>query len=81
MPKSDNKAFSWFEKSANQDYYRAQFNMGEAWRMGKGTFRAPLKAYPWYEKAARNPDPNNTYGELAQQGMEILRRENPTLFY
>ena len=46
------KAFQWFEKSAEQGHAKAQFKTGLAYNEGFGTKKDPSKAITWFEKAA-----------------------------
>ena len=46
------KAFQWFERSAEQGHVKAQTALASMYEGGKGTERDWDKAYHWYEKAA-----------------------------
>ena len=46
------KAFKWFEKSAEQGYVDAQYNIGVCYSKGQGVPSSCVEAYKWYKKAA-----------------------------
>ena len=48
------KAFLWEEKSANQDFTEAQYNLAVCYQDGIGTPKNPEKEFYWYQRAANN---------------------------
>lgn len=50
----DKKAFSWYQKAANQDYGIAQNNLGLFYEVGKGTQQDIKQAKHWFRLACDN---------------------------
>ena len=50
----DKKAFSWYQKAANQDYGIAQNNLGLLYEVGKGTQQDVNQAKHWFRLACDN---------------------------
>lgn len=48
------EAFEHFKIAAESDYYKAQFNLAQAYHFGSGTEQNFDKAISWYTKAAEN---------------------------
>jgi TPR repeat protein len=53
LPQSYEKALSWFESSAEQNYAKAQFNLGSMYANAQGTPKDLRKAYTWLLLAQR----------------------------
>lgn len=53
LPQSYEKALVWFENSAEQDYAKAQFNLGSLYANGQGTSKDLRKGYKWLLLAER----------------------------
>lgn len=47
------KAFFWYQKSAEQNYARGQYNLANMYLHGDGVKRNIKKSYSWHKKAAR----------------------------
>ena len=73
-----NKAFYWYQKSANQGNMYAQFSMGYAYSKGEGVRQDHSKALEWFKKSAnQNNDPAQFYiGTLYEYGDGV--RQNKT---
>ncbi|OLY85295.1 Chitin synthase regulatory factor 3 [Smittium mucronatum] len=54
LEQSDNFAFDWCSRAAEQGLSRAQFGMGYYYDIGIGVERDSEKAMQWYRKAAEN---------------------------
>jgi len=52
------KAFYWYQKSANQGYASAQLNLGNMYYAGFGVAKDFNKARYWYLKAAAQGNTN-----------------------
>lgn len=50
------QAFSWYSKSAEQDYAAACNSLGNLYRMGSGVATNANKALEWYRKGAKGGD-------------------------
>ncbi|MBQ3618801.1 MAG: caspase family protein [Bacteroidales bacterium] len=48
------KAFEWYQKSANQGYANGQYELAQCYEMGYGCWPDDKKAIEWYKKAADN---------------------------
>jgi len=46
------KAFYWFQKSAENGNEIAQYNLGECYELGNGVNKNEVKAFEWYKKSA-----------------------------
>ena len=46
------QAFNWYQKSANQGYATAQYNLGVMYRDGQGVRQDYQQAFNWYQKSA-----------------------------
>jgi TPR repeat protein len=49
-------AFEWYKKSAEQEYSKAQNQLGCIYYMGEGTEKNLEEAAHWFQKAANNGD-------------------------
>ena len=54
LQKDEKKAFLWYEKSAEQNYPAAQYNLGLQYMKGIGVEKDDSKAIPWYLRAAKS---------------------------
>ena len=52
VPQSDEYAYIWFLKAAEQGYAIAEYSVGECLARGAGTERDPKAAAAWFERAA-----------------------------
>ena len=50
------QAVTWFERSAQQDYDKAQLNLGALYASGKGVRRDYVQAYKWLNVCAAKGD-------------------------
>lgn len=50
------QAVSWYRKSAEQGYHKAQFSLGYCYHYGKGVTRDFIEAVSWYRKAVEQGD-------------------------
>ena len=68
-------AFEWIEKSANQGYAKAQFELAEMYENGRGTNKDINKAISYYELAAYQEyaDAQVNLGELYYYGDEVAQ--------
>jgi len=53
IKQSDQQAYKWFLKSAEQGYAPAQFEVGVSLKSGRGVATDPVKARTWFAKAAK----------------------------
>lgn len=67
VPKNDQKAFYWFLKSAEQDYWPAQDLVGYYYAHGVGVSEDLNKALYWYQKAVDN-------GSFDEDGLKEVKR-------
>ena len=67
------KAISWYEKSANMNDDRGQYNLALCYEFGYGTIKDLNKAISWYEKSAKNnnTDAEYTLGYLYYKGKGV----------
>lgn len=70
---SDNEALIWFEKSANQGYAEAQYNLGTMYQNAIGVDQDFKKAVKYYKLAA-----NQGHRE-AKDNLEALCQEDSSL--
>ena len=56
VKRDEAEAFSWYQKSAAQDYVAAWHNLGRAYNFGVGTEQDYVTAEQWYQKAAKAGD-------------------------
>jgi TPR repeat protein len=52
VAQSDEEAFQWYSKAADQGYARAKFNLGLMFENGRGVAQSDEEAVQWYRKAA-----------------------------
>ena len=52
VAKNDVEAVKWFRKAAEQNYARAQYNLGVCYAKGQGVAKDEAEAVKWYRKAA-----------------------------
>lgn len=64
------QAFTWYKKSAEQGFTKAQYNLGVMYANGDGIKQNPLKAKEWYKKSCDNGNQKgcNNYRKLNEQG-------------
>ncbi len=64
------EAVSWYRKSANQGYAKAQYNLGLMYAEGKGVGQDYKEAVSWYRKAAvqGEAEAENSLKELEDKG-------------
>jgi len=70
---SDNEALKWFEKSANQGYSEAQYNLGTMYQNAIGVDQDFKKAVKYYNLAAAQGHAE------AKNNLEVLCAEDSTL--
>ena len=46
------EAVKWYRKAAEQNYAKAQYNLGVCYEHGEGVAKDPVEAVKWYRKAA-----------------------------
>ena len=51
------KALAWLQRSANQEFAPAQFQLGLLYANGDGVKKDPNQAYAWMLEAAKNGSP------------------------
>ena len=56
MTKDDAEAVKWFRKAAEQNYARAQYNLGLRYTKGQGVAKDDAEAVQWFRKAAEQND-------------------------
>lgn len=63
-------AFSWYRKSAEQDYLPAIVQLGYLYSIGRGTSQSDADAFKWYAKGAQMGDPvaQNNLGTMIRAG-------------
>ena len=66
-------AFDQFKPGAEQGDAKAQFYLGEAFNLGRGTVQDYVEALKWYRKAAEQGQPE-AHGEVVHR--LLLRREH-----
>jgi hypothetical protein len=54
VTENDPEAVKWYQKSANQDYAKAQYQLGKCYLNGEGIAKDETKAKTWLKKAVRN---------------------------
>lgn len=74
-------AFSYFMKSAEQDYPEAQCNVGWCYEVGDGVEEDLSKAYEWYLKSANNQCPMAQYslGWMYTNGVYVPRNQSKAI--
>ncbi len=48
------QAFTWYQKSADQDYAKAQYNLGIFYALGKGVEKDIIQSKYWVRRANDN---------------------------
>jgi len=48
------EAFNWFKKAGEQNYPKAQYEMGIYYIEGKVVRKNPIQAFKWFKRAANN---------------------------
>src|ERR1039458_7345977 len=56
VPTDEIKAVEWYQKSADQGYAAAQFNLGFRYANGRGVPKDDIQAVEWYKKTAEQGD-------------------------
>ena len=56
VAQSYEKAAKWYQKAADQGVAKAQYNLGNCYRLGQGVAQSYEKAAKWYQKAADQGD-------------------------
>ena len=54
MKKDYHEAVKWYRLAADQNYHRAQNNLGVCYEYGLGVEKDPTEATKWYKLAAKN---------------------------
>jgi hypothetical protein len=77
------KAAKLYESAARNDHKHAQFNIGNAYRTGKGKAKDLLKAHSWFEKAADQGVPEAMYflGVSYESGATGVRNESAAFYW
>jgi uncharacterized protein len=57
VPQSDEAAFQWYKKSAEQGNSKAQYNTGVMYEKGRGVPPSLAEALLWYMKSAHQGNP------------------------
>ena len=52
LPKDYGEAIRWFRKAADQEYPKAEFNLGQMYHQGEGVIKDYAEARRWLQKAA-----------------------------
>ncbi len=83
VPRDDEKAAFWYEKSARQGLAVAQSHLGVLYANGKGVERDYAQAAYWFEKAAEQGDPKaqNNLGAMNYQGQEMPKNYVQAYFW
>ena len=82
--KDDAKAFEWYKKSAEADYFEAYFRLANCYATGTGTLKDVKEAIKWYEKAASEKNTKlNACLELAKiyQYEEEVKNESKAVYW
>ena len=57
IPQSDQEAFPWFQKAADQGYSPSQYTLSFCYQHGKGVIQDSAQAIYWAEKASQKTPP------------------------
>jgi TPR repeat protein len=63
------EAVKWYRKAAEQNFAKAQYNLGVCFYTGEGVAKDPVEAYKWQLLAARQGD------EDAKNNITVLESE------
>ena len=76
VAKDEAEAVTWFRKAAEQNYARAQLNLGLCYDKGDGVAKDELETVKWYRKAAEQNDAmaQNNLGVCYAEGRPHLRQ-------
>lgn len=66
------EALKWYEKAATKGNIKAQYNLGEMYRLGQGVNQDFKESFKWYEKAAIQ---DNIWAQFYLGGMYYLGLE------
>lgn len=83
VPKDDEAASTWFEAAARQGHVNAQFNLGNAYKRGRGVTQSEEQAVLWWQKAADLGSPNAQFNLAIQyyQGLGIEKNWDMAVHY
>ncbi|WP_429214386.1 tetratricopeptide repeat protein, partial [Aeromonas veronii] len=75
VQQSDQKAASWYRKSAEQGDAAGQCSLGDMYLHGRGVQQSDQKAASWYSKAAKQDEPEAQFklGEMYRDGRGVLK--------
>jgi TPR repeat protein len=54
IPKNQSKSIKWLQRSASQNFIKAQYRLGQMYYSGDGATQNYKKALQWYNKASMN---------------------------
>jgi len=79
IDKDENLSLFWFQKSAEQENYLAQYNLGLHY-LEKSDYE---KAFYWFEKSAKHGDPDSEYqiALLCLDGTGTKQDENQAIYW
>lgn len=82
-PDKDTLAFKWYEQAALKGHGAASFNLGNAFKHGRGTFKSDELANFWWQKAADAGVANAQYNLAIQyyRGLGAPRDEEKAVEY
>ena len=71
------QAFNWYQKSANQGYATAQYNLGVMYRDGQGVRQDYQQAFNWYQKSANQgyAAAQNNLGVMYDEGQGVRQNK------
>ena len=77
LSKDSYRAFDWYQKSANQGFAKAQFNLAIMFEHGEGTPPDKTEAFKWYYRAAEKgyPAAQLNVGLIYRRGIGVERNE------
>jgi eukaryotic-like serine/threonine-protein kinase len=77
LTKDSYRAFDWYQKSANQGYAKAQFNLAIMFDNGEGTPPDKAEAFKWYYRAAEKgyPSAQLNVGLIYRRGIGVDRND------
>jgi eukaryotic-like serine/threonine-protein kinase len=77
LNKDSYRAFDWYQKSANQGFAKAQFNLAIMFDHGEGTPPDKTEAFKWYYRAAEKgyPAAQLNVGLIYRRGIGVEKNE------
>lgn len=83
VAKDDKAASRWFDAAARQGHVNAQFNLGNAYKRGRGVPQSEEQAVVWWQQAADLGSPNAQFNLAIQyyQGLGIEKNWDKAVEY